>query len=115
MIHDAIRQKMPCFQFGFGFESPRQFHNNAAHGWDDENSQEVLILADDEASAIRWGREISERFIQLLFKDESVSWKKLGYANWIEPHCEGQEDQQLVVVGEYPDFSSWLRPYAGET
>jgi hypothetical protein len=104
---------MPLYLYQFGFESPRQFRNNDAHGWDDEDSQGVLIEADNEASALAWGQEISERFIQLLFKDKSVSWRRLGYASWIEPPGELWEDQQRVIVGTLPDFTRWLQPYAG--
>jgi hypothetical protein len=70
---------MAIYLYRFGFESPNQFRNNAAHGWDDEDSQGVLIEAADEASALAWGREISERFIQLLFQDETISWQQLRY------------------------------------
>jgi hypothetical protein len=58
---------MPTFLYIFGFESPRQSRNNTDLGWDDEDSQGVLIDACDEAAALAWGREISERFIKLLF------------------------------------------------
>ncbi len=105
---------MTPFLYKFGFESPRQFRNNAAHGWDDEDSQGVLIDAPDEAAALAWGQEVSERFIKLLFKDEGVSWQQLRYANWIEPKVETWPEQQRVAVGTLPDFSSWLRPYEGE-
>jgi hypothetical protein len=105
---------MPLYLYRFGFESPRQLRNNDSHGWDDEDSQGILIEADNEASALAWGQEISERFFQHLFKNESVSWRQLGYANWIEPPGEAWDDQQRVAVGTLPDFTSWLRPYAGE-
>jgi hypothetical protein len=105
---------MPLYLYRFGFESPRQLRDNAAHGWDDEDSQGVLIEAPDEAAALAWGQEVSERFVQLLFKDERVSWRKLGYANWIERDVETWDDQQRVSVGTLPDFGSWLRPYEGE-
>jgi hypothetical protein len=105
---------MPLYLYRFGFESPRQFRHNEAHGWDDEDSQGVFIEANDEASALRWGQEISEQFIKLLFKDNGVSWRELGYAHWIEPPDKSWAGQQQVVVGMLPDFASWLRPYAGE-
>ena len=102
---------MPFYQYGFGFESPRQFHNNAVHGWDDEDSQGVLIEAEDEAEALAWGQEISERFIKLLFSDESMSWKQHGYANGIEPMTESWPGRQTVAAGSFPDFSAWLQKY----
>lgn len=105
---------MPLFLYRFGYESPCQFRNNGAHGSDDEDSQGLLIEAPDEAAALMWGQEVSERFVQLLFKDESASWRKLGYTNWIEPQLERWDDQQRVSVGTLPDFESWLRPYESE-
>lgn len=105
---------MPVYLYRFGFESPRQFRNNAAHGWDDEDSQGVLIDAPDEAAAFAWGQEVSERFIQLMFKDDGMSWQKLGYASWIEPLVETWPDLQRVAIGALPNFSSWLRPYESE-
>lgn len=105
---------MPLYLYTFGFESPRQFRNNKAHDWDDEDSIGILIEAPDEAAALAWGQELSERFVQLLFNDESVSWRKLGYSNRIEAKLETWADHQRVAVGTLPDFGSWLRPYEGE-
>ncbi len=106
---------MPTFRYIFGFESPRQFHNNNQHGWDDEDSKALLIDADDEATALAWGQEISERFIQLLYRDESLSWRQASYANWTEAPADPWPDEQRVKAGEFPDFAPWLRPYDGET
>jgi hypothetical protein len=104
---------VPTFHYGFGFESPRQARNNAAHGWDDEDSQAVLIDADDEASALAWGHEISERFIKILFRDDRVSWQN-RFSSWIEPPNQPWPEQQRVAVGVFPDFTSWLEPYKDE-
>ena len=106
---------MPTFLYIFGFESPRQLRNNNACGWDDEDSQAVLIDATDEASALMWGQEISEQFIKLLFRDENFSWREYQYASWIEPPGRTWPDLQRVCAGQFPDFTSWLRPYYGES
>jgi hypothetical protein len=105
---------MPVYLYRFGFESPRQFRNNLAHGWDDEDSQAFLIEAPDEAAALAWGQAISERFLRLLFRDESVSWRERRYAYWVEAPDDSWQDQPAVVVGEFPDFGPWIAPYRGE-
>jgi hypothetical protein len=102
---------MPTFLYIFGFESPRQFRDNAATGRDDEDSQGVLIDAGDETAALAWGQKIAERFIQLLFRDNAISWRECGYANSIEQPGASWPDQQLVTVGVFPDFGSWLLRY----
>jgi hypothetical protein len=105
---------MPLYLYVFGFESPWQLRNNDAQGWDHEDSQGVLIDAADEAAALAWGQEISERFIKLLFRNQEISWRDRGYANWIETPAGTWPDQQRVTVGEFPDFTSWLPPDDGE-
>jgi hypothetical protein len=106
---------MSLYLYKFGFESPLQRRNNDAYGLDHEDSQAVLIEAENEAAALAWGQEISEQFIRLLFKNESVSWMSWGYAKWVEPPGETWPGQQTVTVGTFPDFSSWLQPYDGQT
>jgi hypothetical protein len=105
---------MRTFLYTFGFESPRQARNNARSlYWDDEDSQRVLIDADDEAAALAWGHEISERFMKLLYRDDSVSWGD-RYANGVETPGEDTSDVQHVRVGEYPNFEPWLEGYEDE-
>ena len=105
---------MASFLYILGFESPRQLRNNDSHGWDDEDSQRVLIDAPDEAAALAWGREISERFLKLLFEDDRVSWRERDYGGWIEPRDESGLIWQRVAVGVFPDFGPWLREYEDE-
>lgn len=100
---------MPSFIYCFGYETPRQARNNERCGWDDENSYGLTIEADSEDNTMRWGREEAERFIKLLHRDETISWKQLGFADWIlEPRNELWE-LPTVQEGEYPDYESWLR------
>jgi hypothetical protein len=100
---------MSAYLYCFGYETPSQLNNNSQNGWDDEDSQTLLIEAETEEAALRWGQEISERFIKLLFKDEMISWKRLGYANGIErADLDSMHGTLLVREGEYPDFSKWL-------
>ena len=75
---------MNTFLYRFGYETPRQSLTNERGGWDDEDSQVVLIDAETQEAALRWGQEISERFIKLLFNDEKVSWKESHFAAEIE-------------------------------
>lgn len=102
---------MTTFLYVFGFETPQQSRGNVIYGWDDENSEAVLIDADDEASALLWGDEIAERFIKLLFRDDQVSWRDQQFARWIEPPTPEWTCQQHVSFGVFPDFTAWLPPY----
>jgi hypothetical protein len=94
------------FVFRFGYESPEQSAANAAHGWDDESSQWVVIDAPDAAAALAWGREIAERFVQEL---GAGSWITGTFAHWIEPlsACPWAVGREPVVCGQFPDFSVW--------
>ena len=107
---------MPMFLYMFGFESPRQFRNNDLYGWDDEDCEWLLIDAPDEPSANAWGDEVAERFVKLLYGDDSVSWRQRGYANWLDtPSLASSEPAvQSVSIGKFPDFSPWLAVYEGE-
>lgn len=102
---------MQTFLFRFGFESPEQFHANNAHGWDDEDSQGVLISARTEDEALAWGRQIAEAFLQQLYQDKLISWLVRGYANWLEKPGEFWPGLQHVRVGDWPDYTVWLKPY----
>ena len=103
---------MPKYLFVFGFETPQQRANNAKHGWDDEDSASVFILAESKEQALQWGREVAEGFVASLHKDERVSWKQENFAAWIEEDFEEryQPDQldriPVVPVGEYPKWSA---------
>ncbi|MDG3002303.1 hypothetical protein [Paludisphaera mucosa] len=108
------RPSMPEFIYCFGYETPRQARNNDRHGWDDENSHGLTIRAESEEGAMRWGREVAERFIQLLLRDESISWKALGFADWIEVAGGESRDMPVVQDGEYPDYAPWLREQADD-
>lgn len=100
---------MPTFPYCFGFETPRQRINNARHGWDDENSEGVLIEGIDEQAALAWGDEIAEHFTKLLFNDQAVSWKHMGFVGWIEQPGDWINALPKVRVGEMLDFSDWLK------
>jgi hypothetical protein len=97
---------VPAFLFRFGYESPSQMDANAAHGWDDESSQWLMIDAASEDDALKWGCEVAERFISQTC---GVSWKASGFAHCVELLTEGKEatTAQRVTVGQYPDFSKW--------
>jgi hypothetical protein len=101
---------MTRFLYGFGYETPRQYRLNSQMGWDDEDSLAILIEADDEGAALNWGREVSEKFVKQLYQDDTVSWKGLGYASWIESSSrEPSSTLPLIRLGEFPDFAQWLR------
>jgi len=98
----------PCrFIFIFGFETPDQLGNNQRHGWDDEDSMTVCILAESEGQALSWGREVAERHVNELFRRSGISdfsWKQHGYAHWIEHEASrvvSGTRLPVLKVGEY--------------
>ena len=102
---------MKRFLYIFGFQTPRQRNGPSAR--DDENSEMIWISAESDRAALEWGREISERFVNLLFDNPSVSWKDDAFAHWIEEDkLKSSSDVQMVNSGEYPDFDQWLRRHS---
>jgi hypothetical protein len=103
---------MADFLFVFGFETPTQYRNNIAHGWDDEDSEAVFIECADAAEAASWGAEIAERFVGSLFEAAgrfAFSWKEHGYAHGIEARVDVVEraiarGAPRVRVGEMPQL-----------
>ena len=104
------------FLYIFGYETPRQRRNNDAHGWDDENSHGVVIEAPDSAAAIRWGEQISQRYVARLHGRPEVDWGAEGYASFIEDDASRLVAQEWprIKVGEFPDFTDWLRADGAE-
>ena len=102
---------MPTFLYGFGYEDKYEMDANRRNNSDWESSKGVFIDAPSEADALQWGREIAEAFLRYEHDDPSVSWKALGYADWIEPdpsscvwkHCLSFFPS--VRVGEFPELS----------
>ena len=102
---------MPAFLFRFGFETPVQHRNNAAHGWDDEDSQAVFIDGPDADAALAWGREVAEAFVKRLWAargEPGPSWKDGQFAHWIETDPGEIANARAhgiasVRVGEHPD------------
>ena len=105
---------MPVYLFTFGFETPTQHRNNAAHGWDDEDIRSVFIETDSADSALAWGREIAERFVQTLWRsrDEApASWLAGNFSHWIETDADTVATAHAsgvpcVRVGEHPAFGA---------
>jgi hypothetical protein len=99
---------MNKYLYFFGYETPQQFTANREHGWDDEDSHAVFVIASSESEALRWGREISETFVAKLFRDGAVSWKQLNYAHGIETNPEERyssaelQNIPVVQVGQLP-------------
>lgn len=101
---------VPEFLYIFGYETPRQRRNNAAHGWHDEDSRGVLIDASDAGAALCWGDHIAEKYVSQLHGLPELDWGIEGYASFIE-----NDRAQLmahhwprVKVGQYPDLDAWL-------
>ena len=102
---------VPAYLFIFGYETPTQHDNNAAHGWDDEDSEATFIDAASEDDALAWGCEIAERYVGRLWAargERGPSWKGSEFAYWIETDPTRIDDARRVSVptvriGEYPD------------
>lgn len=98
------------FLFRFGYETPTQHFNNKAKGWDDEDSEAVFIECDDADTALAWGREVAEHFVQGLWAvhgEPGQSWKAGEFAHWIEARADEitaakTHAIQTVRVGEHP-------------
>lgn len=108
---------MSKYLYSFGYETPRQWKANEEHGWDDESSASLWIEADDEASAMNWGAEVSEAAVRRLFElsdwgGNIPSWKAARFSRWIDDPAEFSSDDlaQLPVVrfGELPDDFTWF-------
>ena len=98
------------YLYVFGYEDPDERRSNTEAGTDFESSAAVFIVAESAERALEWGREISERFIRLLYNDDSISWKDEGFAAWIEHDPEqflrgsSYDRSEIPVVrwGDYP-------------
>lgn len=94
----------------FGFEIPEQAKANAAHGWDDEDSEAVFIEAESADHALDWGRQISEQFIRQLYRCDDASWWRSSFAHWIAERPEEQFTPEALSTiphvrhGEHPTF-----------
>jgi len=97
------------YLYVFGYQTPPQL----ARSVDDEDSAAFFIEAPSQAEALAWGREVSEKFVRDLHRNDEVSWKALDYAHWIEDLPSSRFTPadlarlDTVSVGSYPDWSSW--------
>ena len=112
---------MPRYLYRFGFSSPEQWAANEKHGWDDEDSEALFVVAESSEEALAWGQEVSEEFQRRMFRDAGwkeplPSWKDARFACWIEEEPERQfpveilERLPAVRVGEMPPTERWLCP-----
>ena len=106
---------MTKYYFSFGFMEPEEAAQLGLHvGGDPESSTGIWIWAESEEAAIRWGREIAENFMKILYADGSFSWKQLNYVNGIfQKTVQYLSPEQLaitpeVTAGEWPDIPKWI-------
>ncbi len=99
---------MPRYLYIFGFSTPEQIEAFEKHGWDDEDSEAVLIEAESEQAALTWGLQISQQFVRSNFGERGPAWSPENYAHWIEsdPASQFAPDAlrrlPVVQVGEHP-------------
>ena len=110
---------LSAYLFRFGFENPNEYHNNREHGWDDESSQALWVLAENEHDAELWGRNVAEEFVCWLFSQdgtEPYSWQNSGYFGAIENRIHalkasvGLTSIPAVICGEMPEFGKMMHP-----
>ncbi len=113
---------MNKYLYIFGYETPEQQRSNAAHGWDDEDSAAVFIVAEDEQHALEWGHAISQELVSLLFKRQDARWDAHRFAAWIDrDYATGSLSADalhaipIVKRGEYPNIPDMLLAKYGET
>jgi len=73
----------------FGYETPLQKMNNAAHGWEDEDSAAVFVMASSEQQALQWGRTIAKSFVGRLFGGGGVGGGTRGGGRTIAKYSVG--------------------------
>jgi hypothetical protein len=101
---------MKRYVYFFGYCTPDQIRRNEQHGWDDEDSAALLIMADSEEQALEWGRAIAEAFVCRLFNDQNASWKAQNFADGVETDAAETYSKDALIrmttvnYGEYPDW-----------
>ncbi len=112
---------MNKYLYIFGYETPLQKRDNALHGWDDEDSAAVFIVASSKQQALEWGHTIAKRFVGALFDrgfltdpDQDTNWDENAFATWIDnDDAKNYSGEQLraiptVEYGEYPDIAAMI-------
>ncbi len=112
---------MNTYLYIFGYETPAQRKNNVAFGWDDEDSDALVITAENAEKALEWGHAVSKRYVSVLFNSHAESWDENRFAAWVDhDYTTNFSSDQLKVVptvkyGEYPDIAGMLRSKYGRT
>lgn len=88
---------MPEFLYGFGYEQKDEMEYNRRTDSDFESSTGVFIDAATEAESREWGREIAEAFVHYAHDDPSISWRAIGYADWIEQDPESSSWKHCLL------------------
>ncbi len=111
---------MSKYLYIFGYETPRQRENNAAHEWDDEDSAAVFIEAETERQALEWGYSVSKEFVKALFDGGDAPWDASRFAAWVDSdYAQNYSPAQLATIltvrcGDYPDIDKMLGIISGE-
>jgi len=98
---------MTKYIYCFGYKTDSMLLDDDA-----ETNGVFVILSQDEASALEWGRELSRWYVRSINKEPDAQvWRPDYYANWIErrPRAELQmmvEQSTPVKPGEYPSLDA---------
>jgi hypothetical protein len=120
-----IRQQHPHLRlFMFGYQTPQQIENSLRNpDWDDQDSQWVLIDAEDEQTATRLGFAYADAFVRRLFETsargssaKAGSWSQNPYANWFEDD-PAEIDRAIVlraaIITSEADIAALFQPASG--
>lgn len=108
---------MNQFLIIISYETPNQFRNNRLHGWDDEDSEAVFVFAASKEQAEDWGRQVAEKFISELYKDEKDIPKRLPFdIVLVDDYKDVYSSEQLAKIqqvkyGQFPDIQAMLKKY----
>jgi hypothetical protein len=99
---------MARFLYVFAYQTPAQIKAAAAGEYAEEASEAVFIEAESAEQALDWGKQISEDFLQGLFPERDISWKRLNFAHWIE--AKPQEEYPADLLESLPVVACGVRP-----
>jgi hypothetical protein len=103
---------MNAFLIGLSWCDPEEVRAYVCAGLDDDPrcSTGLFIMAEDEAAALSWGNEVSQKYLGFLFAEKNYQPEQLEVHCWVEAdpqdcswaHC--LDFFQRVQVGQVPEF-----------
>jgi hypothetical protein len=110
LAHQKVKTRTNKYLYIFGYQTPEQLAHAAEDEHADESSEAIFIEAESAEQALAWGREISEEYVRLLFREDVIDWKSKNFAHWVESDPQAEYPQDIldnipvVPYGQHPDF-----------